>query len=149
MSALPFVGDAIKALGDVVDGLHTSDEERMKGELALRQLDLESNKLETELAKAQIAVNLESAKHPSLFVAGARSAAIWVCVAGLAYAAIAHALLSWGWYTFQALGIIPRDLVPPPNVEVETLLSLLGALLMGGTWRTIEKVNGVETKRTS
>jgi len=33
---------------------------------------------------AQIEVNKESAKHPSMFVAGARPGAMWICNAGLA-----------------------------------------------------------------
>ena len=36
-----------------------------------------------ELAKGQIEANTAQAKHPSLFVAGARPAIMWICALGL------------------------------------------------------------------
>ena len=36
-----------------------------------------------ELAKGQIEANTQQAKHPSLFVAGARPAIMWICALGL------------------------------------------------------------------
>ena len=35
-----------------------------------------------QLAKGQIAANAEQAKHPSIFVAGARPAIMWICALG-------------------------------------------------------------------
>ena len=42
-----------------------------------------SEKHANALAKEQAKANTEAAKHPSMFVAGARPAIMWVCAIGL------------------------------------------------------------------
>ena len=53
-----------------------------KNELA-HQLSTMAERHAQELAKGQIAANTEQAKHPSLFVAGARPAIKSICALGL------------------------------------------------------------------
>lgn len=52
---------------------------------------------ELEIVLAQIRVNEESAKHPSLFVAGARPFSIWLSNILIAIYALAI-LISWFWF---------------------------------------------------
>lgn len=83
----------------------------------------------------QLEVNAKEAAHPSTFVAGWRPFAGWVGGLGLAYAAIGHYILVWlsGIYAFP----------PPPQVDTEILLYVLGGMLGLGTLRTYEKKQGV------
>lgn len=82
-----------------------------------------------EITLAQIKVNEESARHPSLFVAGARPATIWICNLGLLYAFVVYPVMD-----------IWLDM---PLLDVTALLPLLTGLLGLGTMRTVEKVKGV------
>jgi hypothetical protein len=83
----------------------------------------------------QLQVNMEEAKHQSMFVAGWRPFAGWVGGLGLFYAAVGHYFLTWlaaiyGWPV-------------PPQVDTEILLYVLGGMLGLGTLRTYEKKVGV------
>ncbi|MFT5766750.1 MAG: hypothetical protein ACI9DH_000569 [Halioglobus sp.] len=97
------------------------------------------------LMTGQISVNAKSAGHKSIFVAGARPAAIWMGVIGMGYAAIIHPLLTWAWSLAAALGHIPTDVAPPPMLESAALTALVTTLLGAGSWRSYDKKSGVET----
>ncbi|WP_421849863.1 3TM-type holin [Oricola sp.] len=83
-----------------------------------------------QTASARWAAILSEAKNPSIFVAGARPAAIWVCVVILFYAGlfapVGNSLLQLVGYAF-ALHDLPA-LVQPPTIAWETLLWLLPLL---------------------
>ena len=83
----------------------------------------------------QLQVNMEEAKHQSMFVAGWRPFAGWVGGLGLFYAAVGHYVLAW----LAALHGWPV----PPQVDTEILLYVLGGMLGLGTLRTYEKKAGV------
>ena len=85
-----------------------------------------------ELAKGQIQANVEQAKHPSLFVSGARPAIMWVCCLGLLWQFFVGPILTW------ATGIWFPDMVPP-QLEVEGLITLVMSLLGLGAMRSFEK----------
>jgi hypothetical protein len=91
-------------------------------------------------AVLQLDTNRESAKHASLFVAGARPAAIWVGVAGLFLVLVFFPLVVF------ALAIFGLS-VSPPVMDTITLFALLGPLLGLGAMRMKETLEGVE--RTS
>jgi len=96
-------------------------------------------KLEAELSQqlvsldlAQAQANIEQAKHPSIFVSGARPAIMWVCCFALAWQFIFAPILSWGfalWYPIVVL----------PTLETQALMTLLMSLLGLGGMRTAEK----------
>jgi hypothetical protein len=100
-------------------------------------------KLEAELSQqlvsldlAQAQANIEQAKHPSIFVSGARPAIMWVCCFALAWQFIFAPILSWGfalWYPVVVL----------PTLETQALMTLLMSLLGLGGMRTAEKWKGV------
>ena len=84
---------------------------------------------------AQLAINAKEAENSSIFVAGWRPFVGWTCGVGLAYATVGVNLLSWlstarGWPL-------------PPDVDTDTLIYVLGAMLGIGGLRTIEKVKVV------
>lgn len=88
-----------------------------------------------ELAKGQIEVNKIEAANSSLFVSGWRPFVGWTCGFGLVYAFIVRPILAWG----SGYWNIPL----PPDLDLGTLLPLLGGLLGLGGLRTFEKINGV------
>ncbi len=84
---------------------------------------------------AQIAVNAEEAKSPSIFVSGWRPAVGWVCVLGLAFNFIVLPLGNWGaaiWYPDITL----------PALEIDELMTLLYGLLGMGALRSYDKKQG-------
>ena len=133
----------VGSVGAIVDSLHTSDKERLDAEIELRKFGLEERRIDQATDLAQVEVNKVEAAHSSIWTSGWRPAVGWVSVAGLAYNFLAHPFLLWLWSLFQANGWVPAALVPPPPVDVEALLVLLGGILGLGVYRTAEKVKGV------
>ena len=100
------------------------------------KLDFELRKAYADANLAQIDVNKEQAKHPSLFVAGARPSIMWICAFGL------------GWqFVFQPIALwylaISGTVMTLPMIPAEGLMSLTLALLGLGGMRTFEKKTGV------
>ena len=99
-------------------------------------------KLEFELRKAyndanlgQIEVNKEQAKHPSIFIAGARPSIMWICAFGLGWQFVFLPCAIW-YMTITGQPIVL------PDIETEGLMSLTLAVLGLGGMRTLEKKNG-------
>lgn len=114
--------------------------ERSQAELALATMamngDLARLNADTELAKAQIAVNNTEAGSDSLFKSGWRPAVGWTCAGGLFYQVAGRPLL--GWVALNLWGWSE-----PPGLEMETLMTLLFGMLGLGGYRTFEKTKGV------
>jgi hypothetical protein len=136
-----FGGNAVKDAGKALDDIFTSDEEKRAIELEAKKADLnyrlEQNKLDASLALGQLEINKEEAKSPHLFVAGWRPAVGWICAAALGYQFLAFPMLSWasenfGWKV-------------PPALDVQTLMTVLMAMLGMAGFRTFEKVKEVDT----
>ena len=69
-----------------------------------------NHELKTQVQQANIAqidVNKEQAKHPSIFVAGARPAIMWICAFGLGWQFVLQPICLW------ALAIWATDVVMP------------------------------------
>lgn len=90
-----------------------------------------------EMAKAQVEVNKEQAKHPSLFVAGARPAIMWICAFALAYHFI---ILPFATFVIAVAGIPVPSL---PSFDMDSLMTVLLGLLGLGGMRSWEKTRGV------
>lgn len=100
-----------------------------------RELELARLAADTDLAKAQAAINQTEAANPNLFVSGWRPFVGWVCGLGLAYAFLIKPIASpliqkWSGVPMEAL-------------DVGTLLTLLFGMLGLGGMRTVEKLSGV------
>lgn len=129
-------GGLIEAVGKIADDLFTSDKERLDAEIELRKLGLEEKRIDQATDLAQIAVNKEEAKHSSLFVAGGRPAAIWVGVAGMAYAGLVEPMARFvATVLFGYTGAFP-------TVDTEITLQVLLGLLGLGAMRSWDKAKG-------
>ena len=101
--------------------------------------ELERLKFHVQVTLAQIEVNKEQAKHKSVFVAGARPAAIWAGVFSMSWAGIIHPLLTWVW----AFAEMPGE--PPPLIESSALAAIVTGLLGVGGMRSYDKTKGNHT----
>jgi len=85
---------------------------------------------ETDLAKAQIAVNLADSQSGNFWQSGWRPYIGWICGTGLGYQFLVYPILvAW----------VPKIV----QLDMGTLLTLLGGLLGLGALRTKEKLSGV------
>ena len=89
-----------------------------------------------DLQKAQADINLQQAKHASIFVAGARPAIMWVCCLGILWSFFLGSIMNWLVWTFSI------DIVPP-EIETEGLMTLTLSLLGLSGMRSFEKFQGV------
>ena len=100
-----------------------------------------NHELKTQVQQAnlaQIDVNKAQASHPSIFVAGARTAIMWICAFGLGWQFVFQPVCSWAmaiWSPELAMPIIPT----------EGLMTLTLSLLGLGGMRSFEKSKGVQT----
>ena len=137
------IGGIVREVADVIDDLHTSDEERQAGEL-------EAQKLENQLLLGQQEINKVEAAHASLFVAGARPFIMWVCGVALGLVYIPQSLVkAWLW-SYQAVVAVHywdgkgtiANLPAYPDMGVADLVTLLLALLGMSTLRHRETMAG-------
>jgi hypothetical protein len=97
--------------------------------------ELKSQLISLDLAQAQ--ANIEQAKHPSIFIAGARPAIMWICAFGLGWQFVFQPIAVWG------IALSGVDVVLP-IIETEGLMSLTLALLGLGGMRSFEKTKGIQ-----
>ncbi|RME64972.1 MAG: hypothetical protein D6782_07250 [Alphaproteobacteria bacterium] len=120
--------DAVSAIGNVLDGLFTSDEEKLDRQALLARIAQQP-------ALAQAEINKIEAAHRSLFVAGWRPFIGWVCGVGFLWAFLGHPLFEWG------VALAGLD-IATPGIVTDNMLELVLALLGLGTLRTVEKLQG-------
>ena len=99
-----------------------------------------NHELKTQVQQAnlgQIAVNQEQAKHPSIFVAGARPAIMWICAFGLGWQFVLQPVCAWAM-------AIWAPALPIPIIPTEGLMTLTLSLLGLGGMRSFEKSKGVQ-----
>lgn len=136
--------DMVKAVGDTVDKLFTSDEERMEKQneqlKANREYDYLENKLIAEQNAQQAEINKVEAASTSLFVAGWRPAIGWVGATALAYKFILYPILCW------AITMHP-GITLPPTPTVDELYPIILGMLGIGTLRSFDKWKGTDTKK--
>ena len=111
-------------------------EELLKLEALRQKGDLAQLNSYTKLLLAQIKVNEVSANHPSVFVSGARPAAIWAGVFSMSWAGIIHPLLTWVWAFAGIAG------EAPPLIESSALAAIVTGLLGVGSMRSYDKTKG-------
>jgi TM2 domain-containing membrane protein YozV len=136
------VGNIAGGLFQLIDKLFTTDEERQNAKLRLLELQQKGQ-------LAQLAVNAVEAKHENIFVAGWRPFIGWVCGFAFAYNFIIQPLfvfLIWALTTFYGVEFPIANL---PDLDMASLLAVLGGILGLGTLRTYEKRTGTNMNRGS
>jgi len=165
IKSIPVIGDLIDSIGKGLDELFTSDEEQGKIDIEKKRIELKRLALELKAQHAQLEINLVQANHPSLFVAGARPAIIWIGAVGLAYEAILRPILNGIWTAFykpdykeilkeavekfgqtvtsqQIQTVFDSYAVVFPSIQTELFMPIvLGVLGIGGM-RSWEKIQG-------
>lgn len=116
-------GGLIGGVADAVDRFVQSPDEKTAAALKERALDMQAQMRALDIAEVE-------AKHPSVFVAGARPATLWVCTACMAGIVVAAV---WGF--FSGTDVTPLYAVYGSTVA-PTHLTLIGA-------RTYEKAKGI------
>ncbi len=124
------VTEPITAVGNILDDLFTSDEERLSKEVALTRLAQKISLVKAEIAKVQ-------AQDTSLWIRGARPFLLWVGGVCFFYLVVGRDLISWVSNIY-----FPGIDIPPP-VDLYTISPLAVVLLGGQAARTVDKVNGV------
>jgi len=118
------IAEPVEAIGNVLDKLFTTDEERAQAQFVLERLRQRPQELQIELNKVE-------AQHRSTFVAGARPFILWVCGTALAFTFVINPILIW----------LTRQ--PGPQLQTDVLMELIVALLGLAGYRTVEKIKGV------
>ena len=90
-----------------------------------------------ELAKGQLDINKEEAKHRSIFVSGWRPSVGWVCSIAMAYHFVLQPLIIFG---VTVAGVAIPEL---PKFDMNSLMTVLMGMLGLGGLRTFEKTKGL------
>jgi hypothetical protein len=122
-SLIGSTADPVSAVGNVLDELFTSDDERLDKKIILERL-------RQKPGIAQVELNKVEAQHRSLFVAGWRPFIGWICATGLGFTFLINPCIQW------ATG------KPGPALATDVMMELVLALLGLGTLRTVEKLSG-------
>jgi hypothetical protein len=125
-------GGGIAQIINTVASFIPNPEEKAKAQLAIQQAIVTAA---LQADSEQRAINKVEASNPSLFVAGARPACLWLCVIALAYQWLFVPLFTWG----VALAGASHSMAPPviDNADIQALLY---ALLGLGAYRTVDKM---------
>jgi|TARA_Y100000034_G_C6576408_1_gene249952 hypothetical protein len=98
------------------------------------EAELKSQIISLDLAQAQ--ANIEQAKSPSVFIAGARPAIMWICAFGLGWQFVFQPVMVW-------LFAVSGSAIVLPVLATEGLMPLTLSLLGLGSMRSFEKHKGV------
>ena len=124
-----FGGDTIKAVGNVIDDMHFSGEEKEKLKLQMKEID-------AKLKEKQLDINKAEASHRSVFVSGWRPFLGWVSGLSIGYVYLFQPILDMVLQMFQ----VQVDWV---QLDLGQLMPLvLGMLGLGGL-RSFEKAKGL------
>lgn len=132
------IGAIFEFGGKIIDKIFPDKDAADKAKLEMLKLQQEGAfkelELQFELAKGQLAVNVEEAKSSNIFVSGWRPAVGWVCVLAYAFNYLIMPLANW----IVKFG----DVNAPALVALDTgeLTTLLFGMLGIGTLRTVEKI---------
>ncbi|VAX03463.1 hypothetical protein MNBD_GAMMA20-2079 [hydrothermal vent metagenome] len=133
-------GDVVKSVGDTLDNLFTSDEERLEAERevmkARRNFDYLENKLVAEQNVAQMAVNKQEAKGNG-FQSGWRPAIGWIGAVTLAYQFIVYPLLLW---------TLDDASKAPPQMDSSMMFTIITGMLGIAGMRSFDKLKKTDTK---
>ena len=125
----PAAAELIEAVGRVLDGLFTSDKERLSKTAALARVAQQPALVQAEINKIEAA-------HRSVFVSGWRPFIGWSCGVALAWSYVVTPILHFG---LAQAGL----LVDLPAMDMSEMMPVLMGMLGLGGLRTFEKFKGV------
>ncbi len=135
VSLIPWLDTGVKMIDKLVD--------RIPDPAARERATLE---MQADLLKAAVAesagqteVNKIEAANPSLFVSGARPFIMWVCASAFAMNYVLFPIITW---TGSFWGVS----IPFPEMNMESMMTLLFGMLGLGSLRTYEKIKNVASK---
>lgn len=123
----------IKAVGDVIDSIFTSDEERLDKKVLLERIKNQLPAMQAEITK-------QEASHASMFVAGGRPALLWICAISLGLYYIPQFIVAA--FLWAKLCLAKNTLLPYP-IDAKQLIELVAVLIGAYGFRTIEKFKGI------
>ncbi|HUL91518.1 MAG TPA: 3TM-type holin [Burkholderiales bacterium] len=133
-------GDVVRAVGDSLDKLFTSDDERNEKRLEIvkaeREFSLAALTLLEKSDEKQADVNIEEVRTGSFFMAGWRPAIGWIGVLALAYQFVLYPFLLW-------LNVSQN---PPPPLDAGVLFSMVTGMLGIGAMRSFDKLQETDTQ---
>ena len=140
------ISGLFSAAQSLIERFFPDPEKKAEAQRALLQMqqngELALLASETDLAKLQIQVNVEEAKHANIFVSGWRPCCGWVCAAAFAYSYVLLPALQFFVFTFGTATMV-EQLAQAPALELSEMMPvLLGMLGLSGL-RTTERIKGV------
>ena len=130
-----FGGDTIKTVGNVIDDLHFSGEEKEKLKLQMKEID-------AKLKEKQMSINLADAQS----TAGGLSSFMqrsWRPLIGMSCALAIFWEFVLSKFILFICGLFHYEVVNIPQLDMGTLMPLVMSLLGMGALRTFEKTKGV------
>ena len=128
-------GGSIKAIGDIVDDLYTSDEERNEAKIALERL-------QAKLKEKQMDINLADSQSQAGGISGMIQR-IWRPLIGFSCAIAIFWEFVIKQFLMFFLAVFSIETMPLPALDMGTLMPLVMALLGMGALRTYEKKSGL------
>ena len=122
-------GGALKQITNVIDELHTSEEEKLDKKILMQRI-------QQKLAEKQLDVNAKEASHRSVFVAGWRPAIGWCGAGALFFEFILSPCIEW-YAKFSGLDLTA------PEIQTGPLLAIVTSMLGVAGMRSFEKAKGL------
>lgn len=126
--------DLVSPVTDIIGEIVVDKDKKAELEHKIEMAIVDADKRYHDEVMAQIEVNKEEAKHPSVFVAGWRPSIGWV-----------GSLSLFMYYPVQIAVQLWNDGVV--SMDLGDLMMLLGGILGIGGYRTFEKIKGVDSKK--
>jgi hypothetical protein len=141
------LGSLVKTVGDVITGKVTLTPEQtaeLQGQLLAVDAAVQKAAADYDTMQMQGQVDLMKldAQSGDKFRAYGRPAAIWICVAGLAYSFLLQPLLPWLVETICSVTGYVSVVKPLPALNGEVLMAMTGSLLGIGGMRSLDKIKG-------
>ena len=130
-----FGGDTVKAVGNVIDDMHFSGEEKEK-------LKIQMKEIEARLQEKQMAINLADSQSQAGGVSGFLQRA-WRPLIGFSCALAIFWEFVLSKFILFICGLFQYEVLNIPQLDMGTLMPLVMSLLGMGALRTFEKTKGV------
>ena len=130
-----FGSDTIKTIGNVVDDMHFSGEEKEK-------LKLQFEEIQAKLKSKQMDINLADARSTAGGLSGFMQRS-WRPLIGMSCALAIFWEFVLSKFILFICGILHYEVINLPQLDMGTLMPLVMSLLGMGALRTFEKTKGV------